>query len=112
MKLKEEYEKIVATQNESGIIEKVSDGTTSNLVFYMPHKPVIREDAATTIEDRGAFGFLFKVNGQEEHFRFTRVPFGAEASPFILGATVNITTTNNQKRSEKQCKHCEKHLCG
>ena len=39
-------------------------------------------------EDRDAFRFLFKVNGQEEHFRFTRVPFGAEASPFILGATL------------------------
>ena len=39
-------------------------------------------------EDRDAFRFLFKVNGQEEHFRFTGVPFGAEASPFILGATL------------------------
>ena len=149
MKLKEEYEKIVATQSESGIIEKVSNSPSGNRVFYMPHKPVIREDAATTkvrmvldasskphylvnsindcmsrgpplqplmwdilirarmsrdillgdIEkaflqggvkhgDRGAFRFLFKVNGQGEHFRFTRVPFGVEASPFILGATL------------------------
>ena len=48
MKLKEEYEKIVATQKESGIIEKVPDSPTGNHVFYMPHKPVIREDAATT----------------------------------------------------------------
>ena len=39
-------------------------------------------------EDRDAFRFLFKVNGQEEYFRFTQVPFGAEASPFILGATL------------------------
>ena len=39
-------------------------------------------------EDRDAFRFLFKVNGQEEHFRFTRVPFGAEASPFILNTTL------------------------
>ena len=115
----------------------------------MPHKPVIREDAATTIvrmvfdasakphclansindcmyrgpplqplmwdilirarrstdiplgdikkvflqvgikqEDRDAFHFLFKVNGHKEHFMFTRAPFGAEASPFILGATL------------------------
>lgn len=28
-------------------------------------------------EDRDAFRFLFNVNGKEEHFRFTRVPFGA-----------------------------------
>ena len=149
MKLKEEYEKIVATQNESGIIEKVPDSSTENCVFYMTHKPVIREDAATTEvrmvfdgsakphylansindcmcrgpplqplmwdklvraristdiilgdiekaflqvgikqEDRDAFRFLFKENGKEEHFRFTRAPFGAEASPFILGATL------------------------
>lgn len=39
-------------------------------------------------EDRDAFRFLFKVNGQEEHFRFTRVRFGAVASTFIFGATL------------------------
>ena len=149
MKLKEEYEKIVANQEETGVIEKVPDHPTGTRVFYMPHKPVIREDAATTKvrmvfdacakphylansindcmyrgpplqplmwdilirarmstdillgdiekaflqvgikeEDRDAFRFLFKKDGKEEHFRFTRVPFGAEASPFILGATL------------------------
>lgn len=36
-------------------------------------------------EDRDAFCFLFNINGKEEHLRFTRVPFGAEASPFMLG---------------------------
>ena len=39
-------------------------------------------------EDRDAFRFLFNLNGNEEHLRFARVPFGAEASPFILGATL------------------------
>ena len=39
-------------------------------------------------EDRDAFRFLFNINGKEEHFRFARVPFGAEASPFILGTTL------------------------
>ena len=39
-------------------------------------------------EDRDAFRFLFNVNGEEERFRFTRVPFGAEASPFMLAATL------------------------
>ena len=39
-------------------------------------------------EDRDAFCFLFNINGKEEQFRFARVPFGAEASPFMLGATL------------------------
>ena len=39
-------------------------------------------------EDRDAFRFLFNINGKEEHLRFTRVPFGAEASPFMLEATL------------------------
>ena len=39
-------------------------------------------------EDRDAFRFLFNINGKEEHLRFTRLPFGVEASPFLLGATL------------------------
>ena len=39
-------------------------------------------------EGRDAFRFLFNVNGKEECFQFTRVPFGAEASPFMLAATL------------------------
>jgi hypothetical protein len=39
-------------------------------------------------EDRDAFRFLFERDKKEEHFRFTRVPFGVEASPFLLGATL------------------------
>ena len=37
-------------------------------------------------EDRDAFRFLFNLNIKEEHLRFARVPFGAEASPFILAS--------------------------
>ena len=39
-------------------------------------------------EDRDAFRFLFNIGGKEEHLRFTRVPFGVESSPFMLGATL------------------------
>ena len=39
-------------------------------------------------EDRDSFRFLFNINGKEDHLRFARVPFGAEASPFMLGATL------------------------
>ena len=39
-------------------------------------------------EDRDAFRFLFNINGIEEQFRFTRIPFGVESSPFTRGATV------------------------
>lgn len=39
-------------------------------------------------ENRHVFCFLFKVNGQKQHFRFTQVPFGAGASSFILRATL------------------------
>ena len=48
MTLKEEYEEIVVTREESGVIEKVPNCPTGDHVFYMPHKPVIREDATTT----------------------------------------------------------------
>ena len=37
-------------------------------------------------EDRDAFRFMFNLLGKEDHLRFTRIPLGAEASPFILGA--------------------------
>ena len=40
-------------------------------------------------EDRDTFQFLFNINGKEQHLRFTRVPFGGESSPFLLGATLN-----------------------
>ena len=148
-RLKEEYEKIVNEQLKDGIIEKTEEKSLSERVFYMPHKPVVKENASTTKvrmvfdasarphplansvnecmhtgpplqpllwdilirarmsthllladlqkaflqvglkdDDRDAFRFLFNINGVEEHLRFTRIPFGVEASPFMLGATL------------------------
>ena len=148
-RLKEEYEKIIEDQLRDGIIERVPEESSGERTFYMPHKPVVRDNATTTKvrmvfdasakphhlansvndcmhtgpplqpllwdilvrarmspylllgdiekaflqisvkeEDRDAFRFLFNVNDKEEHFRFTRVPFGVEASPFMLAATL------------------------
>ena len=132
-----------------GIVEEAPERPTGERVFYMPHKPVIKESAVTAKvrmvfdastkpyplansisdcmftgpplqpllwdimvrarmstnlllgdiekaslqigvkeEDRDAFRFLFNVKGEERHLRFMRVPFGVEASPFVLGATL------------------------
>ncbi|CAB4035062.1 Hypothetical predicted protein [Paramuricea clavata] len=46
--LKDEYEKIVHEQLKDGVIEKTKESSTSERVFYMPHKPVIKENASTT----------------------------------------------------------------
>ena len=148
--LRDAYEQIVNDQLQEEIIEPAPAQPTGPRVFYMPHKPIVREQASSSKvrmvfdasakpspstnsvnecmhagpplqpllwdilirarmsthvvladiqkaflqiglkeEDRDAFRFLFNINNQEQHFRFTRVPFGAEASPFMLGATIN-----------------------
>ncbi|XP_068738985.1 uncharacterized protein [Montipora capricornis] len=138
-KLKIEYDNIVHEQIEQGIIEKEPEQPRGERVFYMPHKPVVRESATSTkvrmvfdvstkphplansvnecmhtgpslqpllwnimitarmstdillADLQKAFlqiKILFNINGKEEHLRFARVPFGAEASSFMLGATL------------------------
>ena len=47
-KLKIEYDNIVHEQTEQDIIEKVPEQPTGEHVFYMPHKPVVRESATST----------------------------------------------------------------
>ena len=62
-------------------------------------------------EDRDAFRFLFKVNGQDEHFRFTPVPFGAEQAHSCrshLTASVR-PTTRGQRNSRSVARQL---LCG
>ena len=147
--LRNDYTEIVNSQLTDGIIEKIPDKPTGKHVFYLPHKPVVRQNAMTTktrmvfdasakphplassinecmytgpalqpllwdilirarmspylllgdiqkaflqisvnSEDRDAFRFMFNLLRNEEHLRFTRIPFGAEASPFISGATL------------------------
>jgi len=52
-------------------------------------------------EDRDAFPFLLNINGQEQHLRFTRVPFGGESSQFLLGATLNYHYNQQCKESQE-----------
>ena len=52
-------------------------------------------------EDRDVFRFLFNINGQEQHLRFTRVPFGGESSPFLLGATLNYHYDQQGEESQE-----------
>ena len=64
---------------------------------------IIRARMSTDIllaENRDAFRFLFYINGKEEHLRFARVPFGAEAGPFTLGA--NLQNHFNKQPPELQ----------
>ena len=147
--LRNDYTEIVNSQLTDGITEIVPDEPTGKCVFYLPQKPVVRQDAMTTktrmvfnasakphplassvtermytgpalhlllwdiliragmspylllgdiqkaflqisvnSEDRDAFRFMFNLLGKEEQLRFTRIPSGAEASPFILGGTL------------------------
>ena len=44
--LKDEYKKIVHEQLKDGVIERTERKSTSEWVFYMPHKPVIKEYAS------------------------------------------------------------------
>ena len=148
-KLQAEYAEIVNSQLRDGVIEKVPSEPSGSRIFYMPHKPILRENASTMKclmvfdasarpvplmnsineymykspvlqpniwdimmrarmapclfvgdlkqaflqigvkpDDHDAFRFLFTLNGKEEHLRFMRIPFGGEASPFMLGGTL------------------------
>ena len=46
--LKQEYTKIVEDQLQDEIIERVPETATGNRIYYMPHKPVVRDSATTT----------------------------------------------------------------
>ena len=148
-KLKGEYGGIIEEQLRAGVIEEAPQIPSGKRVFYMPHKPIVKQSAVTTKvrmvfdasakpqpltysindcmftgpplqpllwdimirvrmstslllgdiekaflqigvkeEDRDAVRFLFNIKGTEKHFRFTSVPFGVEASRFLLGATL------------------------
>ena len=47
-KLQAEYAETVESQLRDGVIEKVEFEPFGSRIFYMPHKPVLRENASTT----------------------------------------------------------------
>jgi hypothetical protein len=46
--LKKDYEEIVVNQLNNGIVVREKEQPTRERLFYMPHKPVVKEDATTT----------------------------------------------------------------
>lgn len=149
--LKAGYDAVFQTMEEVGIIEEVpaSGKDTTNPVFYMPHRPVIKDSSLTTKirpvfdasavgpngsslndcmdtgpnllpllsdilirfrrnkialtadiekaflqvgvkpEDRDVHRFFLRDGNRLRIMRFTRVPFGNRASPFLLNATIS-----------------------
>ena len=61
-----------------------------NQPFARRFQEKFHQNSGVKKEDRDTFRFLFNINGKQEQFRFPRVPFVAEASPFILGATLQL----------------------
>ena len=47
-KLKRGYTEILENQLKEGIVEKVTSEPSGSRIYYLPHKPVIRENATTT----------------------------------------------------------------
>ena len=67
-KLREEYGDIIEEQLKAGVIEEAPQTPTGQRVFYMPHKPVVKQSAVTT-----------KV----------RMVFDASAKPHPLANSIN-----------------------
>ena len=58
-------------------------------------------------EDRDAFRFLYRnEDGGETHYRFCRLPFGGESSPFVLGCILehHIETVSGDENVKEQLK--------
>ena len=47
-KLQAEYAEVMESQLRDGVIEKIPSEPSGSRIFYMPHKPVLRENASTT----------------------------------------------------------------
>ena len=62
-------------------------------------------------EERGAFRFLFNVNSKEQHLRFTRVPFGVEECPILLGATLQYHYEQQHIEPEETVEPLKQNTC-
>ena len=62
-------------------------------------------------EDRDALRFLFNIKGTEKHLRFTLIPFEDEASPFLLGATLQHHFEQKGSELEDSESTYGEHLC-
>ena len=167
------YDKIMKDQEAEGIIEE-ANGEGQGKVFYLPHRPVIREKAETTKirivydasarenneasslnecletgsplqnmiwdimtrnrlrpitvagdlkqaflqirireSDRDALRFHWlkdKDKGKIGTYRFTRVIFGLNQSPFLLGGTIEHHLRNEEKINSKAVEEIRKSI--
>ena len=63
--LKKEYDDIINEQLVEGVVEEAPENPTGDRVYYMPHKPVVRQDATTT-KVRMVFDASAKPNASAE----------------------------------------------
>ena len=77
--LKIDYEKIIQEQLEEGIVEKAPEQSKSPHVFYMPYKPVVREDA--TVEREEATTTKVQTKWQAKKMAWFSMPV---LSPILL----------------------------
>ncbi len=56
----EQYHSIIAEQRKQGIVEQAPEPPTGEMMFYLPHKPVIKQSAETT-----KFRMVFDASAKE-----------------------------------------------
>lgn len=62
-------------------------------------------------EDKDAFRFLFKVKGQEQHFRFTRVPL-EQREPIHVRSNLTASVRPTTRGERNSLRVARQLLCG
>ena len=70
-------------------------GMSTHVVLVDIHKAFLQ--ISLEEEDRDPFRFLFNINNQEQHFRFTRVPYGAQSVYIGIWELQSVTTLTMNK---------------